>query len=172
MIETPCLLDTDTFSYIFRGQEPVYTVSMYYLQRYEEFTISCMTFYECLRGHLANKATKRLDDFYSLLMFADIVYLDRPIIETAAEMYGTLKPKGALPGDADILIAATALTHGKIVVTNNKKHYAAIQEHFALDVENWMARKASFLIAEEDDDDDAVEGEENATEEDGNVNGG
>lgn len=43
------------------------------------------------------------------------------------------------------MIAATALTRGKIVVTNNEKHYAAIQEHFALDVENWMTRKASFL---------------------------
>lgn len=91
MIETPCLLDTDTFSYIFKGREPVYTVSMHYLQQYEAFTISCMTLYESLRGHLANNATKRLDDFYSFLMFADIVYLDRPIIETAAEMYGGSK---------------------------------------------------------------------------------
>ena len=166
MIETPCLLDTDILSYIFKGQEPVYTVSMHYLQRYEEFSISCMTFYECLRGHLANNATKRLDDFYSFLMFADIVYLDRPIIETAAEIYGTLKPKGALPGDADILIAATALTHGKIVVTNNEKHYAPIQEHFALNVENWMARKPSFLHA---GDDSIDEGEENAAEKDADI---
>ena len=100
-------------------------------------------------------------------MFADILYLDRPIIETAAEIYGTLKPKGALPGDADILIAATALTHGKIVVTNNEKHYAPIQERFALDVENWMTRKASFLRAE--DADETVKEDENAAEENDNI---
>jgi len=150
MIEMPCLLDTDTFSYIFKGREPVHDMAMQYLQSYEAFTISCITLYECLRGHLANKATKRLDDFYSFLMLTDILYLDRSIIETAAEIYGTLKPHGALPGDADILIAATALTHGKIVVTNNEKHYASIQEHFALHVENWMTHPASFLQVEQE----------------------
>ncbi|MBN2266899.1 MAG: type II toxin-antitoxin system VapC family toxin [Candidatus Babeliaceae bacterium] len=156
MIETPCLLDTDTLSYIFKGREPVHTVSLHYLQRYEEFSISCITFYECLRGHLANNATKRVDDFYSFLMFADIIYLDRPIIEMAAEIYGRLKPQGVLPGDADILIAATALVRGKSVVTNNEKHYAAIHEHFALDVENWMTQKASFLQQDEENTQEGI----------------
>ena len=133
MIETPCLLDTDTFSYILKGREPVHPIAMEYLRRYEEFAISCMTFYECLRGYLAVGATKRLDDFYSLLMLTKIIYLDRTIVETAGDIYGTLKPRGTLSGDADIFIAATALTYGKIVVTNNEKHYQAIREHFALE---------------------------------------
>ncbi len=101
-------------------------------------------------GYIASGATKRLDDFYSLLIFADIIYLDRPIVETASEIYGTLKPRGILPGDADIFIAATALTQNKAVVTNNEKHYQAIKEHFALDVENWMTQKAAFFQSDKD----------------------
>jgi tRNA(fMet)-specific endonuclease VapC len=145
MIETPCLLDSDIFSYLLRGEEPVYSIAMEYLQRYKNFTISCITFYENLRGHIASGAKKRLDDFYSLLVFTEIIYFDRAIIETASEIYGTLKRIGALPGDADIFIAATALVSRKTLVTNNERHYEAIKEHFALNVENWKANQAAFL---------------------------
>ncbi len=52
-------------------------------------------------------------------MLTDVLYLDQPILDKAAEMYGVLKPKGIFPGEFDVLIAATALTHKMVVVTNN-----------------------------------------------------
>jgi predicted nucleic acid-binding protein len=41
-----------------------------------------------------------------------------------------------LISDADILIAATAITHGLAVVTNNEAHFRRIQ---SLPIENWLA---------------------------------
>ena len=38
-------------------------------------------------------------------------------------------------GDADILIGASALTHGFGVVTNNEAHFRRIE---GLQVDNWM----------------------------------
>jgi tRNA(fMet)-specific endonuclease VapC len=148
MIEKPCLLDTDMLSYILKELAPVYQISREYLRKYEAFTISCITYYECLRGYRAIGATKRLEDFYRLLIFTEVLYLDRPIFDTASDMYGILKKQGTLPGELDILVAATAIEHDHILVTNNEKHYKPIQAHFPLHVCNWMTEQVSFSQAE------------------------
>ena len=44
--------------------------------------------------------------------------------------------RSASIGDADILIAATALEHGLIVVTNYQKHYQRVN---GIELENWLA---------------------------------
>ncbi len=138
MIEKPCLLDTDTLSYILKEIVPAYPVSQDYMKVHHKFIISCLTYYECLRGYKAVGATKRMAKFYNFLILTDIIYLDRAIFETASDIYGELKKHGALPGDFDILIAATALVHGLNIVTNNEKHYQPIQLHFPLIIQNWM----------------------------------
>lgn len=53
----------------------------------------------------------------------------------AADIYADLSARGELIGDADILIAATALAHGLGVVTNNEDHFRRIRD---LRVENWL----------------------------------
>lgn len=141
MIEKPCLLDTDILSYILKEHAPAYQVSQEYLQKHREFTISCLTYYECLRGYKAIGATKRLEKFYHFLIFTDVIYLDRVIFETASDIYATLKQHGTLPGDFDILIAATSLVYELIIVTNNEKHYRPIQAHFPVTIQNWMKRQ-------------------------------
>jgi tRNA(fMet)-specific endonuclease VapC len=150
MIEKLCLLDTDILSYILKEQEPVYHISQDYLQQYEAFSISCITYYECLRGYKASGATKRLEDFYHLLMLTDVRYLDRAIMGTASDIYSTLKKQGTLPGELDILVAATALEDHQILVTNNETHYRPIQAHFPMTIQNWMTEKVSFIPSEEE----------------------
>lgn len=44
----------------------------------------------------------------------------------AAEIYAALRNRGEPIGDADILIGASALTHGFGVVTNNEAHFSRI----------------------------------------------
>lgn len=85
-IEKPCLLDTDTLSYILKGQEPAFRTSQDYLRTHEQFTISCITYYECLRGYKAISAEKRLKAFHDFLIFTEVIYLDRAIFETASDM--------------------------------------------------------------------------------------
>ncbi|MFP4325680.1 MAG: PIN domain-containing protein [Desulfonatronovibrio sp.] len=52
---------------------------------------------------------------------------DRRIADRAAEIYSTLRRKGMLVEDADILIAATALEHGLSMVTGNTRHFLRIE---------------------------------------------
>ena len=133
-----CLIDTDTLIYILKRKEPAYQRSCEYLKQHKKFTISCLTYYECLRGYKAVGATKRLQVFQELLNLTEILYLDQSVLDKAGEIYGVLKKEGLLPGEFDILIGATALVHDFTLVTNNEKHYAKTKEIFSLNVGNWM----------------------------------
>jgi tRNA(fMet)-specific endonuclease VapC len=138
MNEDLCLLDTDTVSYILRRQHPVYSISQDYLQRHHSFFISCITYYECTRGYKAIRATKRLQIFTEFLTLNEVIYLDQAIFDKGAEIYCMLKPKGIVIGDFDLLIGATAIVRNLKLVTNNEKHFQAIQSHFPLQITNWM----------------------------------
>jgi tRNA(fMet)-specific endonuclease VapC len=132
------LIDTDILSYILKGISPAYQQSCEYLKQNQRFSISCITYYECSRGYRSIGANKRLEVFEELLNITDVVYLDKPILDKAGEIYGVLKKKGLLPGELDILIGATAIVNNLTLVSNNLKHYKVIQEHFPLKIENWM----------------------------------
>jgi len=58
------------------------------------------------------------------------------IIVQAAKLYADLHKRGELISDADILIAATAITHGLVVATNNDAHFRRIPN---LQIQNWLA---------------------------------
>ena len=65
----------------------------------------------------------------------NIEELDLLIAEKAADIYDELRRAGKLVEDADILIAATAMKLGMIVVTDNIEHFKRIK---GLKVENWL----------------------------------
>ena len=60
---------------------------------------------------------------------------DNPhVLRKASQIYANLKKRGELLEDADILIAATALTYTAILVTDDA-HFERIEE---LEPENWL----------------------------------
>ena len=65
----------------------------------------------------------------------DVLPLTDEVVVRAADIYAALKQRGEPIGDADILIAATALDRGLAVVTNNEDHFRRIS---GLAVENWL----------------------------------
>jgi tRNA(fMet)-specific endonuclease VapC len=67
-----------------------------------------------------------------------ILPLTDAIVVRAATIYADLHQRGTLIGDADILIAATGLEHGLVVVTNNESHYQRIA---GLRLGNWLSEK-------------------------------
>jgi tRNA(fMet)-specific endonuclease VapC len=138
MTEESCLIDTDILIYILKRKEPAYQRSREHLEQHKKFTMSCLTYYECLRGYKAIGATKRLQVFRELLNITEVLYLDQTILDKAGEIYGVLKKEGLLPGEFDMLIGATAIVHDFTLITNNEKHYRRMQEHFPLKIKNWM----------------------------------
>ena len=129
------LLDTDILSAIMRKNPAVIPKARSYLAVHKQLTISMITRYEILRGLKAKDATVQLRHFETFCEKNLILPLTDEIIVRASEIYAELRRKGELVGDADILIAASAMIHGLGVVTNNETHFKRISE---LRVENWL----------------------------------
>ncbi len=130
------LLDTDTLSAVMRGTPPpLVTKAREYLAEHRVFTFSIITRYEILRGLKAKSATAQLQAFHRLCAGSQIVPLTDAAVVKASEIYAELRRGGELIGDADILIAASALVHGLAVVTNNLGHFGRIP---GLPIENWL----------------------------------
>ena len=138
MKEKLALLDTDILISILRRIEPVYTKSVDYLEKYGIFNISCITYYECLRGYKVIGAKAKLKLFKEILKITDIVYLNNEILDKTAEIYAFLKDKGLLKGEFDLLIGASAIINDYKIITNNIDHFLPMQAHFGLKVENWL----------------------------------
>ena len=94
-----------------------------------------ITQYEVLRGVLAKGATGQHRAFERFCGSSEVLAITPPIIEQAAEIYTNLYRRGLLIGDADILIAATALSHRYVLATNNGFHFGRIAE---LQIDNWL----------------------------------
>jgi tRNA(fMet)-specific endonuclease VapC len=123
----PALLDTDTLSEVIKRRDfMVRRHAEEYLAAHGRFTFSIVTRYEVLRGLKAKSATRQEADFERRCHRSEVLPLTDPIIVRAAEIYADLKRQGQLISDADILIAATALTHGLVLVTNNMTHFQRV----------------------------------------------
>ena len=97
-----------------------------YLSTHGRFTFSIITRYEILRGLKAKGAIRQSAAFERRCRLSEVLPLTDPMVVRAAEIYVDLKQKGRLISDADILIAATALAHGLILVTNNTAHFQRV----------------------------------------------
>lgn len=106
-----------------------------YLEVHRQLIFSVITRYEVLRGLLAKGASTQLAAFDKLCAASRVLPLTDSIIVRAAAIYADLYRRGELISDADILIAATAITHGLAVVTNNQAHFRRIRD---LQVLNWL----------------------------------
>jgi tRNA(fMet)-specific endonuclease VapC len=129
------LLDTDVLSAVMRRRQPALAHAQAYLADHPHFTFSILTRFEILRGLKARSATAQLALFDRFCRASHVLLLTDAIVVRAAEVYADLHRRGALIGDADILIAASALEHGLTVITNNEDHFRRIP---GLTVDNWL----------------------------------
>ncbi len=84
---------------------------------------------------MALNATRQLADFHQLCIDYDVLYLyNIEIIETACRIHADLKTKGTPIQDADFLIAATAITRGLILVSNDSD----MRRVKGIRLENWV----------------------------------
>lgn len=131
----PLLLDTDILSAVMRSEPQAAARARAYLLEHGRFTFSVITRYEVLRGLLVKGAARQQLAFERLCASSTVLPLTDEIVRQAAAVYAALHSRGALIGDADILIAATALTHGLALATNNEAHFRRIDQ---LAIDNWL----------------------------------
>ncbi|HEX5472920.1 MAG TPA: PIN domain-containing protein [Lacipirellulaceae bacterium] len=118
------LLDTDTISEILRRRDPqVETNSTQYLFEHSAFAYSVITHYEIVRGLLWKEALRQLVDYRRFAAKSIVVPISEAIFERAAELWVDGRRLGKPHGDADPIIAATALIHGLRLVTGNTLHF-------------------------------------------------
>ena len=129
------LLDTDTLSAVIKQNPLALSHSRHYLATYGLLTFSIITRYEVLRGLRAKAALVQIAAFETLCAASEVLPLTDAVVRRAAEIYADLHQRGQIIGDADILIAATAMENGLVCVTNNENHFKRIQN---LTRENWL----------------------------------
>jgi tRNA(fMet)-specific endonuclease VapC len=128
----PALLDTDTVSEILkRKHAAVRKKASAYLRQHRQLAFSAITWYEVIRGLRRQRATAQLQRFATFCQHS-LIFDD--ILDRTADLWVTAYRGGHPRNDADLLIAATALEHGQVLVTGNVVHFAWIP---GLTVENW-----------------------------------
>jgi tRNA(fMet)-specific endonuclease VapC len=127
------MLDTDTVSYVFRGEGRA--GENLTARAPSELCISSLCLSE-LRYGAEKRRSKRLhrliDVFTSTV---DVVPFDGAAASEFGRVCFALESKGSPIGVFDTLIAAHALSLGLTLITNNAKRFARIRE---LRTENWL----------------------------------
>ena len=114
------LLDTNIVSAIVNQSSKIRQKLLDVDIQTQELFISCMTYYEVKRGLVYVNATRKLSIFDDFCEIATILFLDTvEVLETASEIHVHLRRTGRPIQDADILIAATAITHNLTLVSND-----------------------------------------------------
>lgn len=121
------LLDTDMLSELLKQRNPAVTQrASDYLKVHGQFTISAFTRFEIIRGYKEKGATNLLARFDVFCGHSLVLPVTEAVFDRASELWTIARRGGHPHGDADLIIAATALDSGRELVTGNTKHFAWI----------------------------------------------
>jgi predicted nucleic acid-binding protein len=112
------LLDTNILILCFRKTEG-YRELLDTLAKDDTLYISVMTRLEIVRGMREHERK----DTFNLLDSLETIDITIEIADKAGDLIRLWRTKGMNLGDADAVIAATALNHGLSLVTTNEKHF-------------------------------------------------
>ena len=107
-----------------------------YLAEHSRFVFSSITFYEIIRGFRATRAVRGLAKFLKLADDSDVLPVSIPVLVRAADLWADAYRGGHPRGDADLIIAATALETQRELVTGNTAHFSWIP---GLTVADWRS---------------------------------
>ena len=129
------LLDTDILSEVFKQRDAaVKQRAAGYISLYGQFTLSAFSRFEIRRGYYSKRARQQLARFDVFCEHCQILPLTGTIFDRAALLWAHARQNGHPCGDADVLIAATALENGLVLATGNFRHFAWVP---GLTTENW-----------------------------------
>ncbi len=127
------LIDTDTVIFSLKGEESVN--ANFRLHRDAPKMLSVITYGELVFG--ARKSAhveKNLAVARRVGELFPIIDVTPAVMDTFGDLKAGLQKRGNPLDDMDLIIAATAMNHGLVLVTNNQKHFKRI---VGLDLENW-----------------------------------
>jgi len=128
------LIDTDIIIYSLKNHDQV-------VENFRRFanaqkSISVITYGELAYGaRKSQHVEKNLAKVYRIGELFPVLPVSRTIMDTFGSLKATLEKTGQSIDDMDLLIAATAITHNLILVTNNNRHFARIS---GLETINWV----------------------------------
>ena len=118
------LLDSDMLSEVAKRKDRgVLAHANRYLAVRPKLTFSLVTKFEVLRGLKWKAAAIQLAQFNQICADSIILPIDDEVVERAAQLWAAAMDVGAPCGDADLLIAATALEHNLALCTGNADHF-------------------------------------------------
>ncbi len=127
------LLDTDTVIYSLKGHPAVKANLEHH--RHAALKISIITLMELYYGaHKSQQVAGNLAKVKRIEAALEILPLGTEAAEVYAMLKSGLEKAGTPLDDFDLILAATALSHGLTLVTNNEKHLKRID---GLKLENW-----------------------------------
>ncbi|MCY2992093.1 MAG: type II toxin-antitoxin system VapC family toxin [Planctomycetota bacterium] len=129
------ILDTDMLNEVLKQKNSqVLLHAAAYLRQHGQFVLSSMTRYELVRGLKEKNASHQLARFATFCQQSLVLPVTDSILDRAGDLWVAAR-RGGFPGrDADLIIAATALEHSRVLVTGNTTHFAWIP---GLKVADW-----------------------------------
>lgn len=119
------LLDTDWIIDHFNGIEPI-TRRLAEL-RPAGLAISVVSLAELYEGvHYSRDPARSRAALSRFVSGVTVLTVDDDVCEIFGRERGKLRREGRMIGDFDLLIAATALRHGLVLCTNNRRHFDAV----------------------------------------------
>lgn len=129
------LLDTNIVSWATKNNRQINKKLEDIKAQRKKICISCITYFEIRRGFLAVDSPKQRERFNEFCQDYQIILLDDlAILEKAAEIHANLRLRGLPIQTEDILIAATAIVKGLILVSNDSD----LLRVEGLSLENWV----------------------------------
>lgn len=128
------LLDTDTVSYVLRGQGPA--AKRLTTHPPSEICISALTLAELRFGAERRRSRKLHGVIDTFIRSVEVLPFDPGAAATFGRVQAALEAKGAPIGTLDTLIASHALALNLTLVTNDLKHFSRVR---GLKLANWSA---------------------------------
>jgi tRNA(fMet)-specific endonuclease VapC len=130
----PTLLDSDTLTLLHKGHPRVNANVTAHIKQFGQLFLSEINYYEVTRGLKAIRAAAQLAHFEEFCKAHRVLPFSHEAAMIAADIWATLRRKGQLIGEMDVLIASVAIREGLAIATCNASHFSRVN---GLTVVDW-----------------------------------
>ena len=128
------ILDTNICVRFLRGEESVVR-RLLDADENDDLRIPAMVEGELFYGvEKSERRDENRETVKALLAFLPVCHADDETMEKFGELKAKAEAAGRRVDDADVIIAATAMRHGALLVTGNTRHFSRFD---GLEIEDW-----------------------------------